>query len=91
MVDRRTVTAVLPPALRRLLLEAGSAGIEFVAGRRVVTYADPVLVLRPDWFDAQGVDVVRDDGSVVLDSDGQYQYERCGELDDGGALYQRVT
>lgn len=82
---------MLTAKVKWLALEAGDAGIDLQDGEWVVTYADPVLRVRVDWLRSHGLaDRVHDDGSLVLDSAGEYRYQLVATLPDETHLYQRV-
>jgi hypothetical protein len=66
-------------------------------GTRTVQGAGPKVKTRPDWWRHQVVhgwpmgDVVKADGTLQLDSAGEYRYRPVGELRDGFTAYERIT
>jgi hypothetical protein len=77
--------------INRLVLEAGTAAIDVVDGRRIVEHADPVIRINPGWLAGHGLDeVLQADGGLVLDSAGEYRYARRAEVGDGFAVYERI-
>lgn len=60
-------------------------------GRRVVVFADPIIRPRLEWFVDRGIDLEQPDGSLHLDSAGEYEYVLMRRLPDGVHAYARAS
>ena len=60
-------------------------------GNRVVVEAPPITSLKRSWFEAHGMgDMWQPDGTVVLDTAGEYRYRPLRDLPDGSIAYERI-
>lgn len=84
---------MFPAATERWVKEhVRPATIDFDSeGRRVVIETHPIISLRESWFRSHGMgDMFQEDGTVWLDSAGEYRYRKIKDLPNGGTAYERI-
>ncbi len=61
-------------------------------GDRIVIEGAPIIAIRPEWFRTHGWSAIfEDDGTLCLDTAGQWRYRKLRELPDGRTAYERIT
>lgn len=70
--------------------------VDEATGTRTVQCAGDRIRTRPDWFQHQQVNGwpvadVEADGTLQLDTAGEYRYRPVGELPRGFTAYERIT
>ena len=64
--------------------------IERVEGRRTVRDAGDFIKVNLDWLRPRCPDMIRPDGLVQLDSDGEFVYQLLRPLDGPFSAYKRI-
>jgi hypothetical protein len=76
------------------LINGGSPNIIIEDGgvRTLERDATEFIKTNTDWLQSHGLaDMVRSDGTLQLDTAGEYLYRPLGDLPDGFTAYQRIT
>lgn len=59
-------------------------------GSRTVREAAPIIAANLDWLRPRHPDMIRPDGTLVLDSAGEYRYRWVRDIDGPFAAYEQM-